>query len=66
MYDFYDGDDEPRLNDHEVQSRDEADMFNAVECENGCGFWRGDILDNGQCPECGGDTHNLPDDHFDD
>ncbi len=38
----------------------------SIECPNGCVFWRGDALDNGQCPECGDDTHNLADDHFED
>lgn len=65
MYDFYHGDDDPRLHEADVSSQEEAELYNAVECPNGCGFWRGDILENSLCPECGDDTHELPDDHFD-
>lgn len=66
MYEFYDGDDDPRLHESDIQSLDDAEMFGAVECENGCGFWRGGRLDNGRCPECGGDTNDVQEDHFED
>jgi hypothetical protein len=39
MYDFYVGNEDLRINEYEVQSRDEADMFNFVECPSGLGFW---------------------------
>ncbi len=65
MYEYYSGEEDPHLPESSIQTREEADTFNAVECPNGCGFWRSDILDDGMCPECGDDTHNLPDGHFD-
>lgn len=66
MYKFYDGESDPRLNEYQVQSIDDVETYNAVECPNGCGWWMGDCLENGQCPECGDCTHEISDDHFDD
>lgn len=65
QYPFYHGDEEPRLHEDDIQSLDDVENLDAVECESGCGFWRGNKLTDGKCPECGDDTHSLPDDYFD-
>ena len=56
MYEYYNGDADPRL--WESEATEEGNPYNAVECENGCGYWSGDILNNG-CPECGSDCHDV-------
>lgn len=49
---------DPRLSESDVQTQDDIDMFNAVECPNGCGYWKKDLLTNG-CPECEADCHEV-------
>ena len=56
MYEYYDGDQDPRL--WESEAYQEGNPYGAVECSNGCGFWSGDLLENG-CPECGSDCSEI-------
>ncbi|WP_390240994.1 hypothetical protein [Vibrio sp. R78045] len=65
-YDFYDGNDDPKLHESDVSSLEESESFGAVECSFGCGFWRGGNLNDYQCPDCGGECHELNEDHFED
>lgn len=59
VYEFYSGDEDPRIHESEVKTREDVDNFNAVECSNGCGFWRGSMIENGQCPECGDECNDV-------
>lgn len=58
MFPYYSGHMDPTLYESEVQTTEEVQYLNAVECPNGCGFWRGDLLSEG-CPECGEDCHEV-------
>ncbi|MDK9789750.1 hypothetical protein [Vibrio sp. D431a] len=66
MYDFYNGDDDPRLHESDITTKQDIETLNPVECSNGCGFWRGDNLDNGKCPECGDECYDVDQDEYPD
>lgn len=63
LYPFYKGDEDPRLS--EPDNQDDVDNYSHVECSNGCGFWAGQKIDDGQCPECGSECNEIADDYFD-
>ena len=63
LYPFYTGDEDPRLS--EPDNFDDVDNYGHVECSNGCGFWAGQIIDDGHCPECGSECNDIADDYFD-
>lgn len=45
----------------EDEAYEEGNPYNAVECPNGCGYWAGDLLEDG-CPDCGADCHEIEED----
>lgn len=65
-YKFYNGDQDPRLMNRDIQDQNEADKHSAVECaDNECGLWRGNLLHDGQCPKCGSATISVDEAYFD-
>lgn len=63
-YPYYSGEQDPRL--YEPKDQDDVDSYDHVECSDGCGFWAGQLIDEGQCPECGSECRAIADDYFDD
>lgn len=62
-YDYYSGDQDPRL--REPENMDEVESHGHVQCSECCEFWMGDMIEEMICPDCGGDCHNIVEDHFD-
>ncbi|ELA8176489.1 hypothetical protein RGL50_004015 [Vibrio alginolyticus] len=53
MYDFYNGDDDPKLYESDCVTAEDIENFGAVQCSSCCEYWRGGQLYKDQCPECG-------------
>ncbi|MGR5451407.1 hypothetical protein ACP3V3_16945 [Vibrio sp. PNB22_3_1] len=64
MFEYYQGDMDPQLD--EPTCLEDVENHGHVECSNGCGWWRGQLLNHLQCPDCGDECHEPNEDHFDD
>lgn len=62
-YPYYNGDRDPRL--YEPESQEDVELFDHVECSNGCGYWAGQLINDGMCPECGSECNDVSETHFD-
>lgn len=60
MYEHYDGDEDPRVNESEIGET----FWDVCQCGECSEYWREQLLEDNVCPECGGETNTVDIEEF--